>query len=366
MPDFNHEARRARLAEACQKAGVKAVVTASVNPVRYACGLTEGGAERLIAAIIGASGEWRLVCPALSSERAQEETGGSPLAWSDADGHQDALSHALEAVGVAKGDKVAVDGAMRADHLLSLQELGMAAVDGTEVLSSVMSVKDTAEIEALQKAAHIADEAFAEVAGGIQPGITERDLADRLLAAMERRGGQPTFAIVASGANGAKPHHEPGDKKLTAGDVVIMDFGCSIHGYQSDITRTVSIGEPSDPDADKVYQLVRQAHLAGRGAAVAGAAYGKADHEARSVIEQAGFGEFFNHRLGHGIGLSIHEKPDVVSGSDVTIQAGSTFSIEPGIYLPGRFGVRLENIVMASESGCESLNAEFSDILPRL
>jgi Xaa-Pro aminopeptidase len=165
------------------------------------------------------------------------------------------------------------------------------------------------------------------------------------------------FAIVATGANGAEPHHHTDESLIGGGDILIMDFGCQYHGYMSDITRTVAVGEP-DAEAKHVYKVVYDAHMAARAVIRAGVTAGEIDAAARGVIESAGYGDYFVHRTGHGLGMRVHEEPYIMPGSDEVIEEGDCFSIEPGIYLPGRFGVRIENIVACTASGHKSFNAE--------
>lgn len=179
---------------------------------------------------------------------------------------------------------------------------------------------------------------------------------------MAAQGGVPDFCILGAGANGAEPHHANDDTKLKSGDVVILDFGCSVDQYRSDITRVVAVGEAAE-EAKHVYDIVYRAHHAGLAAVRAGVTSGEVDAACRKVIADAGYGEFFNHRTGHGIGIEGHEEPYIVGGSDLRLEIGDCFSIEPGIYLPGRFGVRIENIVTITENGPESLNEDPSPTL---
>ena len=195
------------------------------------------------------------------------------------------------------------------------------------------------------------------MAAKLRPGITERAIAKWLTSGMTDRGAEPYFAIVAAGANGAEPHHLSDSTPLQRGDVVILDFGCDLNGYKSDITRTVAI-QTASSKAHEVYSVVHQAHMAARATIVPGATGADIDKAARDVVEAAGYGPKFFHRTGHGIGLRGHEDPYIVSSNQQIILPGDCFSVEPGIYLEGEFGVRIENIVTATPSGYRSLNAE--------
>ena len=194
-------------------------------------------------------------------------------------------------------------------------------------------------------------------------GRTEREVAASLARHLVEEGHETAdFTIVASGPNGASPHHEPGDRRIEAGDVVVLDFGGRLGGYCSDITRTVSVGEPTE-EIRRVHHIVREAQQAAFEAVGTGATGAEADRAARDVIERAGFGEAFVHRTGHGIGLDVHEDPYLVAGNDRPLVAGNCFSIEPGIYLQGRFGVRIEDIVALTEEGPRRLNEAPRDLL---
>jgi Xaa-Pro aminopeptidase len=177
---------------------------------------------------------------------------------------------------------------------------------------------------------------------------------------MQKRGGKPTFCIVAAGANSAEPHHESDDTRIQEGDVVLMDYGCSVQGYNSDTTRVVGVGKVSE-ETRKVYKVVYDSQKAARDAIREGVAAEEIDKAARATIENAGYGEYFIHRTGHGIGLREHEEPFIVSGATDELRQGDCFSIEPGIYLPGKFGIRIENIVTPTATGHESLNCEPSE-----
>jgi Xaa-Pro dipeptidase len=229
----------------------------------------------------------------------------------------------------------------------------------------VMRKKSADELEHLFRAGAMADNAIDRVRGTIKAGDTEHMVGERLETEMKSQGGLPMFAIVAAGANGAEPHHHTDETVLKSGDVLIMDFGCKTGGYLSDITRTVAVGEP-DPEADKVYQVVYEAHMAARAVIRPGVTAGSIDAAARGVIDAAGYGEYFVHRTGHGLGMRVHEEPYIMPKSDEVIMEGDVFSIEPGIYLPGRFGVRIENIVTCTSDGHASFNVDPSPTLARV
>jgi len=347
-----------RLALALDSAGFDAFIAQNAFSLGYLTGFFEGSYERFMAGFVSRSGRFRLVCPALSKEQALRAGIDDVEAWRDGEDPYALVRETLE-TWHATGGRFAVDDMMPAHMILGLQQHFPDSKFelGGEILSSLMSIKDDEELASMKKAADIADGAFEEVALLLTPGLTEIQIAAMLTKAMERRGGRPLFCSVARGEFAAEPHHLNSDAPVGANDIVVMDFGCTVDGYASDITRTVCIGKPTDEQI-KVYRTVYEAHMAAREIAKIGATGAEVDAGARRVIEDSGYGEFFTHRTGHGIGLQVHEGPYIVASNQSPLRARNCFSIEPGIYLPGRFGVRIENIVHLDESGCVSFNAE--------
>ncbi len=227
----------------------------------------------------------------------------------------------------------------------------------SKLLTDLRMVKSPEEIEALVSAQRIAEKALEEIYNDIKPGVTEKEIAAKLTYLMLRYGAENMSfdPIVASGANGSKPHAVPSEKKIAAGEFVTMDFGCIHHGYCSDMTRTVAVGNVSE-EMDTVYRTVLRAQLAGIAAAKAGVPGCDIHNAAAKVIADAGYGEYFGHGFGHGVGVEIHESPRASSTWKDPLPAGAVISAEPGIYLPGRFGVRIEDVIILKEGGCDNIH----------
>jgi Xaa-Pro aminopeptidase len=356
--------RREKLASVLAASEASAYFAATPATMGYFHGLSESGGERLLTMAYSPTGACRLIAPALAANQARRHGIEDIRPWADG---ENPLFH-LRELGRDWGLEartVAVDDDAPAYVVLALQESipGVKVIRGHEFRTAVMAIKEEWELDLLAEAGRIADAAFQSVLGFLQPGLTEAQVADFLSEKMAGMGGKPTFAIVAAGPGAAEPHHESSTEGiLQNGQVIIMDFGCTVHGYHSDITRTVALGDPG-PLAQEVYALVLGAHHAARAAIAPGVPYQEVDRAARAVIAGGGYAKEFCHRTGHGIGLNIHESPNVVEGETRPLLPGACFSVEPGIYLEGQFGVRIENIVAVTEDGHRSFNADPPDRL---
>jgi Xaa-Pro aminopeptidase len=295
--------------------------------------------------------------PALNAAEARARSDLAMWVWSDAAGPEAALQQALGELGASTARKVAVDETMRADFaLLLLDALPQAGhAFAAETLGELRMRKDAAEQDELRRNAAIADAALAAVLAALRPGLTEAELAGVALGVFKDHGAAPLFAIVAAGPHGAYPNHHSGETPVKDGDALVIDIGARRGAFSSDITRMAVLGEPP-ADYARVHATVEAAVQAALAAARPRVRASEVDRAARAVIAVAGYGEMFVHRTGHGLGLEGHEPPYITETSATVLEPGMVFTIEPGIYLPGRFGVRLEEVVILGEDGPEILS----------
>jgi len=346
---------------------VDLVAIAPTVNMRYLLGFASFPDERPCFLLLS-PGAARLVVPAVNADQFEAHTAVPVARWADAAGPREAIAQTLAALGVGRGVPMAVDNTMRADALLVLQEMvGPAhSVAADRLMAALRMVKSEAEIEALARSAKLADEAMLAGADACRVGATERAVAEAVANRFREGGAEMVdFTIIASGPNAAFPHHETGSRKLESGEPIILDIGAGLDGYKSDITRVVHLGLPP-AEVCAAYDAVRDANRCGRLAAVAGARASDVDHAARQSLEQAGYGSYFVHRTGHGLGMELHESPWISSDSDTILEAGMVFSIEPGVYLPGKFGIRIEDIVVVRPVGeCRRLTGLDHDLIVR-
>lgn len=238
----------------------------------------------------------------------------------------------------------------------ALHGIKLTTVGTDKIIDSFRAVKNEAEIENICKAQRIAEAAFDHILGFIKVGVTEKEVALELDHYMLSHGadGLSFETIAISGTNTSKPHGVPTDKKIEHGDFVTMDYGAVVNGYHSDMTRTVAVGAASD-EQKKIYKIVFEAQLAVLRVLKNGVKCSDADKAARNVITEAGYGEYFRHSTGHGVGIEIHEKPFISPKSTATLRSGNVVTDEPGIYIPGKFGVRIEDMALITENGCKNL-----------
>jgi D-alanyl-D-alanine dipeptidase len=324
--------------------------------MRYLLGYEPPALERLTLLVVRPGSDPVLIVPELEKPLAATSPAGATIelrGWVDGVDPYTEAARVLPASG-----RVAASDRLWASHLLGLQGVlpGVAFAPASAVLGGLRAVKDPDELDALRRAGAAADATFRDVLGLGFGGRHEKDLAADLARLLVEHGhARADFTIVGSGPNAASPHHEPGGRVIEVGDAVVLDFGGELDGYYSDTTRTVIVGEPPD-GFEEVFRVVLDAQEAGVAAVGPGVPIQEIDRAARAVVRDAGFADRFIHRTGHGIGLELHEPPYVVEGNETPLEPGMTFSVEPGIYLEGRFGVRIEDVVAVTAGGVERLN----------
>jgi D-alanyl-D-alanine dipeptidase len=358
----DYRGRLARAASETRAAGIDALLISPSPDLVYLVGYDALPLERLTALVVRADGDPALLVPCLERPRAADSPAGDLVEiaiWRD---EQDAFE-ALRGL-LPRRDALGVSDRMWALHVLGIQAVAPEAkiVPASSVLSKLRGRKDPGEIDDLRRAARSADEAFGRITQERISGRREAEVARSLRQHLVDTGSdEALFWIVGSGPNGASPHHDPGERRIGPGDTVVLDFGGRVAGYCSDITRTVSVGEPSS-EVREVHEIVRAAQEAAFQAIEPDVPAEQVDGAARRVIEDAGYGDAFIHRTGHGIGLEEHEPPYIVRGNSTPLETGMTFSIEPGIYIQGRFGVRIEDIVAVTVDGAIRLNEAPRDL----
>ena len=319
---------------------------------RWLTGAPARVSERLLCLAVPSRGAPFCLVPALEAVALGAECPGlEQTVWSDGD---DAFERLVQRLALRPQSRLLVGEGFRAAPLLGLAARASCRT-ATEVLAPLRVIKDATEIDHLVAAGRHADEVITQVMDFMRPGMTEREVARFALERFEVLGDTDPWAIIASGPHSALPHHFTSSRRLVEGDVVVVDVGAYSDGYASDITRTVWLGAPP-PEAERVYAVVDEARRAGIAAVREGAETGTVDRAAREVIERAGYGPYFTHRTGHGIGLEIHEPPYLVAGTHDRLRAGMAHTVEPGIYLPDRFGIRLEDSVVVESGGARRLN----------
>jgi Xaa-Pro aminopeptidase len=354
--------RLAALRARMKATGADLVAIGPGSHMQWLLGFHPHADERPCLLLVGTEKETFLM-PGLNAEGSREETDLEFHTWDDADGPQAALVAALEAIDAGEAKSVVLDETMRADFaLLLLDALPGAKHSFTDdTLGALRMRKDAAEFAALKMNAGIADRAMQKAFASIKSRMTETELAAAIKDRFTEDGAVPAFWIVGAGANGAFPHHQTGSRKLEEGDAVVIDIGGLKSGFPSDITRMAVVGRPPE-GYGQIHTIVEKAVQAALKAARPGVKAKDVDAAARTVIADAGYGEYFVHRTGHGMGIDGHEPPYITATSETVLEEGMVFSIEPGIYLPGRFGIRLEDIVILREDGPEILSSLPRDV----
>ncbi len=357
FPASVYAARLDRAASLAADSGLDGIVVGPGPDLQYLVGVEGDTIERLTALVLGPGLAPTIVVPRMELAKVRTTAVGAlGLAvsdWVDGDNPYDLVAAALGTV-----SRVGVSDALPALHVIPLADRIDVRVElATPVLREGRMIKDAEEIAELRLAGEAIDAVHRRVPEWLRAGRTEREVAADIAEAIVAEGHRTVeFVIVGSGPNGADPHHEVSDRVIGDGEIVVVDIGGAVpSGYNSDSTRTYVVGAPDPDAADRIAVLVR-AQQAAVDAVRPGATAEQIDAAARSVLAEARLGEAFLHRTGHGIGVSVHEEPYIAPGNDLVLREGMAFSIEPGIYFPGEWGARIEDIVVVTADGCERLN----------
>lgn len=357
FPASVYAARLDRAASLAADAGLDAIVVGPGPDLQYLVGVEGDTIERLTALVIGPGVAPTVVVPRMELAKVRTTAVGE-LGLAVADWVDGEDPYALVTAAVGTVSRVGVSDALPALHVIPIGErLGVRLELATPVLREGRMIKDAEEISELRRAGEAIDAVHRRVPEWLRVGRTEREVAADIAEAIVAEGHRTVeFVIVGSGPNGADPHHEVSDRVIEEGDVVVVDIGGAVpSGYNSDSTRTYVVGTPDSAAAERIAVLVR-AQQAAVDAVRPGATAAEVDAAARTVLADAGLGEAFLHRTGHGIGVSVHEEPYIAPGNDLVLREGMAFSIEPGIYFAGSWGARIEDIVVVTADGGERLN----------
>jgi Xaa-Pro aminopeptidase len=347
--------------------GIDALLVGPSPDLQYLAGYAPPPLERMTLLLVTAEGDTSLVVPALEAPLAEEQLGGlgiKLLVWQETEDPAALVAQTLAAAGAARG-RLAAGDRLWSQFLLRLQAVLPVAtwVSASTVLRPLRLVKDAAEVDALAAVGAAIDRVVERLGEWVRPGRREREVAADIEVAIRESGHRSVnFVIVGSGPNSASPHHEPNDRRIQPGDAIVVDIGGTMGGYCSDTTRTLVVGEPPAGFVE-LYEVLRRAQAAGCDAVRPGVRCAAVDAACREVIDAAGYGEYFIHRTGHGIGLEEHEEPYIVAGNDEPLAPGMAFSVEPGIYLPNRYGARIEDIVVCTADGGRRLNTTSRDLV---
>lgn len=357
-----YQTRLEKLTRALKTSGMDAVVLNPGPTLMYLTGLNFHLMERPVVMLFSASAEPVIILPELEKLKVDElPYNASAFAYGENPAEWNAVFRRAVSSAGLDGKKIGVE--PRRLRLLEYSYVRAGAPeadfpDASDLLASLRICKDADEIARMRKAVQTAQQALEATLPLVKIGMTEKELASELVVQLLKHGSDsemPFAPIVSGGPNSANPHASPTERKLQAGDLLVVDWGAAWEGYISDLTRTFAIGEV-DAEYQKIHQIVQQANAAGRAAGKPGAACAEVDKAARSVIEQAGYGQYFTHRTGHGIGMEGHEEPYMRGDNMKILEVGMAYTVEPGIYLPGRNGVRIEDNMVVTANGSESLS----------
>lgn len=341
-----------KLIEALPGAGFDAIMLSPGEELRFLMGMNIMLCERFQGLFIKQNGEMFYICNLLYEADVKKELpeGTKIYPWFDGDVMTDVVRSALEAEGLI-GATIGVNASAQAFNILEIMNnVDVNFKNGKMVIERIRMIKTPEEMELLRQAAKIADQVFEEVLERIKPGVTEKEIGDWMANRMGELGGADMWQIVAFGPNASYPHYTGNSGVCREHDIVLMDFGCTYKGLYSDTTRTVFVGEPTERERE-IYELVKRSNETAEAMVCVGAWAPDIDKKAREVLDEKGYASTLINRLGHGIGYAIHESPDIKQSNPMKLDIGMAFSIEPGVYIGGDIGVRIEDIVMINEKG---------------
>lgn len=353
------------LLEMMSNHGIDVFVIAPSADLNFLIELSVGTCERFQAFFLLSNGDYFYISPQLYYEEVSEILDDNKIImWKDSEGFLKAVKDLVYKYNL-ENKRIAINNTINAVDLIDFSSVcNCDFSNGHFLLEKLRLIKTGEEIEFLKEAARLADEIMDETVKYLKPGIREYEIKERIKRSVRELGadGVSFEPIVASGPNSSKPHYNKGQRTIQKKDIIILDLGCKYKGYCSDISRTIFIGGISSKEKE-VYSIVKGANSAAEKIVKPGITAEEVDQKARDIIEDKGFGDYFLNRTGHGIGISVHEAPFIKTGNKIELQKGMAFSIEPGIYLPGEFGIRIEDIVVVTDKGREVLNSYAKEII---
>lgn len=358
--------RKNQLVALMKEEGIKAVMLSPSMNMYYLTGFNTFPGERLLVSILTDAGELIFIAPKMYEQEVKEKAQfDSILAWDDSQDPCALVRRTAADKGLNNG-RLAIEDTMWFNNFNKLFKSieGASYVEASEIIGKMRMRKSKEEVDLLRNASRLADKSLQGIVKHIKPGMKETQIKELLEAEMKKNGlDMPSFdTIIGSGSNSALPHYTAGERVLQEGDSVVVDFGGVAHGYVSDMTRTFMLGKASD-EYRKVYEILKAAQQKAIEAVRPGVKANSVDAAARSYIAAHGYGEYFIHRTGHGVGLEVHEMPYITDKNELILEPGMAFSIEPGIYLPGKFGMRIEDLVVVTEDGVEVLNTFSKELM---
>jgi len=352
-----------KLVSLMKEEGMDAVLVCPSEELKFLIGFSPMMCERFQGMFIKSDGTQFYLCNMIYTGELESVLGDYRVAtWFDGEVMADAVYRILDGEGLL-GKKIGVNSTAQAFNIIDIAErTGIKFANAKPILEEMRIIKTADELESLRVAAEITDKAFSGVIGYIKPGMTEAQVKDFVTSVMAKHGGEQPWALVASGPNSSFPHYMGGDRVIEPQDVVLFDIGCSYKDMRNDMSRMVFVGGVTDEQRE-VYEVCRKSTEAGEAACFEGAFIPDIDIASREVIDEAGYGEYFFTRLGHGIGYMGHEAPDIKASNPRKLEKGMSFTIEPGINILGKFGMRVEDVVAITENGTEILNKSTHDLI---